>query len=1024
MRFIRRFLIFLTLVIALAAVLVAAAFIPAIQTLIAEHVLARCPGLRASVGSLSVGFSTVQIVDLQLQRDGIVLTLPAIEAEIPLKAVLWDRRVPVRTLVAKGWTLDLSGRPGGGDEKAREAVAVQPADGGGRPAPASPEMSAVQQAVSGVLGLLDGEVLACDASLDSAELEGDVLIPSAAGKEPARVHVTLKGGGLATGRDGDFAVEAISPVMKAGRASSVVSGRGRLIVSMGSPRAFKRLQLAGTLSSTGGSLPDDLSFSASVAAPEHASEGSHAVDVTLSRGVRHLVTVAARLPKAGDRWQGIWKVDLRESDVAGFYSGQTLPTVATTGEGAVDGDAGLAQVHLAGRLNSAVSGLERVAPALARVGNVTLNAGFDVTRDGQTIRVDRLTVALEGIHPVAAVQSVQPFSFEEKTGGLKVADPGANWLEGSLQGLPLDWLAGPGDGLTVAGADVTGDFTVQATAGVFTLRSKAPLVATGVSLQKGGRIFAQGLDLALALSAEHTPQGWQVRGAPLTIDSAGRRLGIIDGAIAPRTGAGRRVAIGGTWNADLGTLASQPFFPGGSAIKGGAASGDFSVTVGKAVEVAGKINLVGRDSRNTLATKLEALVDAGGGVSFHVPVTMASGSEVSEFTLDGTWIAEKAGPRVEVELTAVNVGLDHLKRLAAAGGLALPAAAGATGSHGSSTPRDRQPFWGNGTGTMKFEIYRLRAGAHELNEVAGTFIADHGSLRLERGRGVLAEPPPPAPEKSRRPAAKIPPRNPVTLEGAIAFDAAAELPYRAKAVATVAVVESASVFPAAQAERDPVVEGRFALAETLTSEGATLPDLIERRREEFRLKGKGGIIRLLKINVAESMPEKPVPVSDALATVGSAFGFLLGIKEGAVKSSLSKETDAVLNFTYQVPEIRYDDFTVTAIRDPDGTIQLKEIAITATNERFTGSGRIAHVDGLPLRAQPLSLELQFGARGGIATLLSTAGLLSAEKDDQGYMLFQQPIRFGGTLEQIDKSEWRDVLLKAATRMPASGKKRG
>ena len=40
------------------------------------------------------------------------------------------------------------------------------------------------------------------------------------------------------------------------------------------------------------------------------------------------------------------------------------------------------------------------------------------------------------------------------------------------------------------------------------------------------------------------------------------------------------------------------------------------------------------------------------------------------------------------------------------------------------------------------------------------------------------------------------------------------------------------------------------------------------------------------------------------------------------------------------------------------------------------------------------------------------------------MLFQQPIRFGGTLEQIDKSEWRNVLLKAATRMPAGGKKRG
>lgn len=1020
MRFIRRLLTLLALGIVLAVILAAAAFVPAIQTLIAEHLLARHPGLHASLGSLSVGFSSVQIVDLQLRSRGITFTLPALEAGIPLKIALWDRKVMVRALVAKGWTLDLSGRPDGSDGKTRGVGATQ----SDRQAPASSELSAVRQAVSGVLGLLDGEVLAGDASLDHAELEGDVLLPSPEGKAPVRVHVTLKGGGLAANHDGDFVFEAIRPQVKSWRDSSVLSGRGRLIVSMGSPRAIKRLQLAGTLSSTGGSLPDDCRFSVSAAAADRAGEGSCALDAALSRGERKLVAVAARLPKANVRLEGTWKVDLRESDVAGFLAAQTLPAVATSGEGTIDADIGFAQMHVAGRLTTMASRLGAVAPGLDRWGSVSLNTGFDLERVAQTIRVARLSVAVAGVRPIALVQAVQPFSFEEKTGELKMTDPGANWLEGSLSGLPLEWLTGSGDGLAVTGGDVTGDFVVQATDGRFTLRSQAPLVATGVSLQKGGRIFAQGLDLSLALSAEHTTQGWQVRGTPLTIESAGRRLGAIDVTVSPRAGAGHRVAIGGTWNADLGVLASQPAILGSSAIKGGTASGDFSVTVGRAVEVAGKIAMVGRDSRNTLATKLEALVDVDGGVSFHVPVTMASGSDVSEFTVDGTWIAEKAGSRAEVELTAVNVGLDHLKRLAAAGGVAFPASAGAGGTRGSSTRRDQHPFWGNGTGTLKFEIYRLRAGADELNEVAGTFVANHGSLRLERGRGVLAAPPPPTTEKSRGPAAKTPPRNQVTLEGAIAFDAAAEFPYRAKAVATVAMVEAASVFTAAPAGHDPVVEGHFALAETLTSEGATLPDLVGRRREEFRLTGKGGIIRLLKTNVAESMPEKPASVSDALANVGSAFGFLLGIKEGAVKSPLSKETDAVLNFTYQVPEIRYDDFTVTAIREPDRTIQLKEIAITAPNERLTGSGRIEYVDGLPLRARPLSVELQFGARGGIATLLSTAGLLSADRDDQGYTLFQQPLHFGGTLEQIDKNEWHDVLLKAATRVPASGRKRG
>jgi hypothetical protein len=54
--------------------------------------------------------------------------------------------------------------------------------------------------------------------------------------------------------------------------------------------------------------------------------------------------------------------------------------------------------------------------------------------------------------------------------------------------------------------------------------------------------------------------------------------------------------------------------------------------------------------------------------------------------------------------------------------------------------------------------------------------------------------------------------------------------------------------------------------------------------------------------------------------------------------------------------------------------------------------------------------------------LSTAGLLSSRKDESGYTMLSQPIHFGGTLEKIDKSQWHDLLVKAATRKPESTKK--
>jgi hypothetical protein len=68
------------------------------------------------------------------------------------------------------------------------------------------------------------------------------------------------------------------------------------------------------------------------------------------------------------------------------------------------------------------------------------------------------------------------------------------------------------------------------------------------------------------------------------------------------------------------------------------------------------------------------------------------------------------------------------------------------------------------------------------------------------------------------------------------------------------------------------------------------------------------------------------------------------------------------------------------------------------------------------------MELSFGARGDNAKLLATAGLLSPGPDDQGYtMLLGQPVHFGGTLAQIDLSEWHDLLVKAATRRPEAAK---
>lgn len=1027
-RFIRFLLLCLSLVIALAAILVASAFVPAVQTWIVERALARQPGMRASVGSVSAGFSNVGVADVRLERDGAVLTLPALEAALPLKAALWNRKVRIAALVAKGWTLDLSGRPGPTDQDVRGSGTEVVASGDG-----SVVTAQTQKVARIVRRLLGGWELPGDVSLDGVDLEGNVLLATPSGKEPTRVHVTIKGGGLTAGRVGNFALDAAGPVEDPRLLANAYIAHGRLVVAMGSPRSISRVEFNGSLTSEGGVLPEKLGLEAGVAAAGGA--GDETCTLELSRGGRRLAIIAAGLPQAAHRLAGTWKIDLQDSDVARLFRDRALPTFAAAGEGSFDSDAAFSRVHATGRLKAVASHLGVVAAPLDRLGAVSLDAGFEVTHGGQFLRVDRLDFAVGGNRPIAVAHTLQPFNLDEKTGDLKTADPNADWVEGSLHGLPLAWLTGTGDGLALGGGDATGDFVVKAANGGFALRSKAPLVASGVSVARAGQMLAQGLDLSLTMLAEKTVDGWQAQGAPLMVSSSGRRLATFEAKVSSPTGADGRISMAGTWNADLEALAAQPALFGAQWIKGRSASGEFFVNFGRMTEVKGKLTMFGHTPDRTVTMSMRGSADAYGGVAFHAPVTIALGAGASDFSADGTWTREKAGGRrLDLELVGVNVALEHLGLLAGslpvAGGVALPEIlAAAPGGPRSLVPvRDQRPFWGDWIGRVRVECYRLQVGTHELNEVAGTFDVDHGSIRLTGGRAAFA--PPPSPPKTDRlysqPKAEAP-RSAATAEGSLSFDAAAEFPYNLKATAAADAFDAARLLGSPQGGRDPVIEGRFAVAGTLTGNGVNLADLVDRRREEFRLSGKGGIIRLLKTTVAESIPEAPSRVSDALVGVGSVVGSLFGVKGTSLssgKNPISKEAEAVLDFTYEIPEIRYDEMTVTAIRGADGAVRLDQIAITAANERLTGSGQIGGGKGLPLRAQPLSLELQLGARGAIAGFLSTAGLLAGDKDAQGFTMLRQSIHFGGTLEHINESQWHDLLVKAATQPPKHAKKGG
>lgn len=985
MKFIRLLLSFLVWTLLIVALLALAALVPLIQTWAAQLALSARPGLHGSIGSLAAGFGEVDVADVQLETDGGKLTLPSLAASLPLAEAVWDRQVQVHSLVAKGWTLDL--RSAAARERTRAPAASPPGGGGPPPAGAEPAAQAAAEVFHGLFGLWR---LPCSGTWDGIDLEGDVLLPGPSAIGLVRSHVVIKGGGLAAGREGVFQFEV------RGTASELpltnLAGRGRLALALDSARTIDRIEITGNLAAQGVALLQNLSLSALATVDPRTKAESYALD--LGRGGRPLASIHAGFPAANGGLGGTWTLAVRDADLATFLPDLPLPGFTAAGEGSVAADAAFGQLRASGRLRGVVSKLGVLAPGLERLGTQEVETRFALTQAGRTLRVEALSVALGGARPIATVQSLQPFEVDLRTGDLKLGDRSRDFLQASLHALPLAWLAGLTGPVTLAGGDASGEGTVRAVDGGWALRGTQPFTAAGVSVARGERALARGLDLSLALTGSYSSQGWQAQASPLALASGGRRWGAIEAKASSLAGSDQPVALAGTWSADLTAL---PAAADGRWIGGRAASGEFSASIGAATTLDAKLAASGRDPARAVAASVHVDLGADGSAAFHAPIKLTRGASLTELAAEGTWTPGEGLGRTEMALTGGTVALEDLRLLAG------PLASAGGGASAAAGP-DRTPFWGAWAGQVTIGFDHLRALGRIWDDVGGTLTIDRGALRLKGAR------------------AGLPLKTLADGEGSITFDPAGALPYRLAATATAEKIDSARVLGAAAAGPDAAIEGRFSVAGKLDGEGATLADLARGTRAQVRVTSASGIIRFLKTNVADAIPQVDSPVADTLGTVGTVFGAVLGrpthtAAEG--KNPVSKNAEAVLDFTNQVAEIGCDQIAFTAVRGPGSAVRLEDISILAPDERLTGTGEIGSLPGRSLALQPLQLELRLAARGRVADLLAAAGLLSPGKDEQGFRRLAQPIRLGGTLAQIDERQWHDLLAAAARQPPAA-----
>jgi hypothetical protein len=965
----KRILLFLAAsVLSAAAIALAVAFSPQVQTWAARRALASAAGPSSSLESASAGPGRASLAGLRMETDGAVLFVPGAEAGIAVVPALLGRHYHFTSLVARGWTLDLTHARG-------------------------PEEAQGEGGYPWITRVFAGAVAAfkvrADLALDQVDLEGDVIFPGEDGRPAGKAHVVISGGGLGEGRDGRFRCEVKAAVDDPAAPVASVAAIATVTASMDAGGTFTRAEMKGDAIATGKQFPAGIVLSSAAAATR--SGGRESYSISLLRGAEVVASFDAERPDASLRLAGSWKLDLRDTDLAPFALGRSLPAFYATGQGSYEFDPPTGDIHAAGRLSASADRLGVVARPLGILGKVDLSADFDVARAGPSLRVARLDTSLSGASPVLSVRALQSFEFNMATGELKVAVPADDLVGISVKGVPLAWLKGVLPGLDLSGSDAQGDLVMRAEDGRLALRTRSPLTSTGVAVSASGRMIASALDISAFVLADYAPQGWQLQLAPFSVRSDGIEMVTLEARFGRLAGTGGAIKAAGSWSASVPLLLSIPAAASLPRLTAGDASGSFEASLGSTREVRVKVALKGLASPSSggaslpsVSSDLRADFERGGRTTFSVPVRLDYGMRNVDIVLAGSVADDPRGPFVEATLSGTRLLADDLAAFSALSGRPEGDGAAPGGSAPAAPPS--RPFWPGVRSKLSLKFEDILLPRVDLRDVRGTLLVGRETLEIVGGTATVGD------------------ASAARFDGELAFAKGAERPYALKASVSVGNVDSAPLFRAISPDKPPVLEGRFDIASDLRASAADPRGLLDAAEGTLRLSSKDGRFRALSTDVVEQVKQAMSKIVDAIDTVTALFG----------KKTENLGT-ALVASAKELSDIHYDQMSVTVERGPDRDLRFTEITLLAPEERLSGRGAITHTEGVPIRDQPLSIDLDMGVRGQLGKLLDVVGMLKEGQDELGYTQLYQPVHLGGTLRSVDQSQWRDMLVQAPLR---------
>ena len=980
----RKILILAVIAVGAVLVVVGLALTSPVQTWAIRKVAASRPEVTLSLERVSLGWRQIEVKATRVDYEGAVLTLPHLEAELALWPAAWQQDVKVTKLVARGWTLDLRKyRP------AQMAKALGPVQYSSfsllSTAHAAQSQPSAETVFAGVLSQIQ---LPVNLSLDGVVLEGNVILFSGSDNIPVTIDVTLVGGNFAAGKEGLFDITAS---LQSGGSDAQVQGidvRGTLKAVMDTPRTFTNLRSTVNAQARGKTFPEGVQLT--VQADAARVKGGENYNFTVQSVGKRLVDVQANYPDNSERLGGVWRLDVRDTDIAPFMLGYPVPTFAAVGAGMFEADTGFAEIHGAGRINASANRLEVFAPELRELGSLKVFAEFDLVHRGDVSRINTFSLEATQDEPVLKLAAIQTFEINTATGELKVADPESDLIEVNLLGLPVAWVAPLVSSHRLSGDRISGKFTASARDGGVRAEMIESLVVGNLALRENdGQLLLQGLNLRSDFTAEYTARGWQAEVTSVEVNAGGGKLLSLSMKAGQSSGIHDPIIGTGHAEIDLSALLNQALAEGVAHLQRGDLQLDFSGSWAEARDLQVKLslnNLLTEDNHQlpSIAANLRAQIDASGQTRFNLPITCTRESRISDLILQGTLAPEKEGLRVVAKLSGREVWLDDLELLSAL----VAGTTVATQNEITFNGRDERPFWTGVSGEIEMALQILHyIEEFEMRGVSGMIKISNQGMILETLRAGLGD------------------ESALNLQGKVDFDPASAEPYTLAADMTMNDFVSGPLFRALSPGNLPQVDGVFNAKSQIYSTGQNAVDLMRRTQGDLHLKSAGGVFRILP-------PQTAVKVENAgkIAALGAFIGNVMGGKDS---QAFASKAQAVVELSKILTAINYDQLNVSVHRLENYNTVLDDFSLISPEVRLTGGGKITARKGVGFFQQPLNLALEMKVRGKTGEAFDFLGVLAEEKDSLGYAVCLLPLKIKGSLARPDTRELETAFRKLA-----------